>query len=174
LSRGRIRSSVTPVRADAHRSSARDFDFLLGRWRILNRWLDAEGRWHEFPSTVTVTKHVDGLVLIDEYDIPDFPTRGNVTAINIRAFDDVTRQWQLVWLASYCAPDMRPVIGAWKSEHEGEFLQSLDNGGGRTVQVRFRYLRRSGCDIRWEQAFSHDGGATWAVNWTMEFKRAGA
>lgn len=138
----------------------------------MNRWLDDEGSWHEFPSTATVTRHVDGLVLIDEYDFPEFPTRGHVTAINIRAFDEATAQWQLVWLASYCAPDVRPVVGAWTSEHEGEFFQSLESEGGKTVGVRFRYQRLIDCAVRWEQALSHDAGVTWEVNWTMDFTRA--
>jgi hypothetical protein len=155
-----------------HRSSARDFDCLLGRWTIVNRWLDDEGTWHEFPSTATVTGYVDGLVLIDEYEIPEFPTRGHVTAVNIRAFDETTAEWQLVWLASYCAPDMRPVVGAWTSEDEGEFFQSLECEGGRTVEVRFRYQRLLDGDVRWEQALSYDAGKTWAVDWTMQFVRA--
>ena len=28
-----------------------------------------------------------------------------------------------------------------------------------------------GTAARWEQAFSADGGATWEVNWVMEFTR---
>jgi hypothetical protein len=159
------------LRSGGHRSSARDFDCLLGRWTIVNRWLDDEGTWHEFPSTATVTKHVDGLVLIDEYEVADFPTRGRVTAVNIRAFDETTAEWQLVWLASYCRPNTRPVTGAWTNEHEGEFFQSLEREDGTAVEVRFRYQRLFDCDVRWEQALSHDGGETWEVNWTMEFTR---
>ena len=42
---------------------------------------------------------------------------------------------------------------------------------GRAIRVRFRWLDTLGNTPRWEQAFSTDGGANWAVNWTMVFER---
>jgi len=160
--------SLSPV---THRSSARDFDCLLGSWTIDNLWLGAGGDWHRFRSTAIVTRHLDGLVLVDEYDMPSFPTRGHVKALNIRAFDEETAQWQLVWLASYCPPDFRPVVGAWTSPDEGEFLQTLVLADGASVAVRFRYTRLAADHVHWEQAMSHDHGETWATDWTMDFHR---
>lgn len=153
----------------SHRSSPRDFDFLLGEWVIANRWRAPDGAWHEFGSTATVTRHVDGLVLLDEYLMPAFPSRGRVTALNVRAFDPASAEWQLVWLSSYAPADLRPVVGAWISETEGRFFQTLAAEDGQ-VDVRFIY-RRVGEDVHWEQALSRDGRVTWTPDWTMHFVR---
>jgi hypothetical protein len=41
------------------------------------------------------------------------------------------------------------------------------------VQVRFEWTHTRTATPRWQQAFSADGGATWEVNWVMEFSRPG-
>jgi hypothetical protein len=160
-----------PGRSGAHESSARDFDFLLGRWRIANRWRSPAGEWFEFESTARVTDHLDGLVLVDEYEILEFPTRGRVLAFNLRAFDGTTGDWQLVWLSTYSPPDMRPVVGRWTSPAMGEFFQSLEAPSGRPAQLRFRYTRPTDDTVHWEQAWSFDGGTAWVVDWTMDWTR---
>ena len=42
---------------------------------------------------------------------------------------------------------------------------------GRPVRVRFEWSQMHTGAPRWQQAFSDDGGATWEVNWVMEFAR---
>ena len=44
---------------------------------------------------------------------------------------------------------------------------------GKPIKVRFRWSEIKANSARWEQAFSPDGGATWEVNWRMQFTRAG-
>jgi hypothetical protein len=47
--------------------------------------------------------------------------------------------------------------------------------GGVPVRLRFVWLvRHDGAGPRWEQHWSPDDGATWAMNWTMDFERTGA
>jgi hypothetical protein len=152
------------------RSSARDFDFLIGDWDTANRRRRDDGVWEEFASTNTVPPHVDGLVQIDHYDAPRFPGRGHVKAITIRAFDETTREWSLVWLSNYAPPDFRPVVGAWDGD-EGEFFQTIETQDGTPLGVRFLWWRLGPDRARWAQAFSFDGGASWDENWTMELTR---
>ena len=62
-----------------------------------------------------------------------------------------------------------PVVGGFQGGvglFEGEELFE-----GRPVRVRFEWSQMHTGAPRWQQAFSDDGGATWEVNWVMEFAR---
>ena len=42
---------------------------------------------------------------------------------------------------------------------------------GKQIKVRFQWSKITKTSAHWEQAFSPDGGATWEMNWEMEFTR---
>jgi hypothetical protein len=151
-------------------STTHDFDFLRGRWAVANRRRGADGVWEEFPATCTVENHIDNRVQIDHYDAPQFPGRGHVKAVTIRSFDEIARQWSLVWLANYSTPDTRPVVGAWDGD-AGEFFLTLgaDDPGG-PLELRFDWKRYSDDHALWSQSFRGAGGA-WELDWTMELTR---
>ena len=44
---------------------------------------------------------------------------------------------------------------------------------GRPIRVRFIWSEITATTARWEQAFSPDAGASWEINWKMQFTRAG-
>jgi hypothetical protein len=138
-----------------------DFAFFAGVWDVANRRRDADGVWREFAATCTVSMAVDDLVQIDHYDAPDFPGRGHVKAVTVRAYDATTERWSIVWLSNYADPDWRPMVGAWDGD-AGEF-----HGPG----LRFRWSRDGDDRARWEQARTADDGATWDQDWTMDFTR---
>ena len=147
------------------------FAFLDGAWTIANRRLN-DGTWQEFAATAQVETHVDGRVQIDHFDAPDFPGRGHVRAVTIRALDPATGEWSIVWLSNYAPPDLRPVVGKWDRD-AGEFFQTIETEDDRPLDVRFRWRRIDDDHARWEQAFSTDGGVKWETNWTMELTRSG-
>jgi hypothetical protein len=45
-------------------------------------------------------------------------------------------------------------------------------GSLRALIARLGWAASMREDLRWEQAFSEDGGANWETNWIMEFTRA--
>jgi hypothetical protein len=150
--------------------SKHDFDFFVGRWRTENRRRSDTGEWQEFAATNTVEMHVDNLVQFDRYDAPDFPGRGHVKAVTVRAYDSGTGQWSIVWLSNYAPPDHRPLVGAWDGD-EAVFRQSIETPDGRPWDIRFNWSRRDPDHPRWEQHFSFDRGSTWEFNWSMDFSR---
>jgi hypothetical protein len=147
-----------------------DFSFLAGEWDIANRRRNADGVWEEFAATDRVAMHVDGLIQTGDYDAPDFPGRGHVRAMTMRAYDAATGQWSILWLSNYASPDLRPMVGAWDGD-EGDFRQTIEDEHGEPLDVRFRWTRFDNDHARWEQAVSVDGGATWDWEWTMEMVR---
>jgi hypothetical protein len=162
-------SSLSPI-ITARPAADNDFAFLAGVWDVANRRRDPDGVWREFAATCTVSMAVDDLVQIDHYDAPDFPGRGHVKALTVRAFDAATSEWSIIWLPNYAAPDFHPMVGRWDGD-EGDFRQTIEDASGAPLDVRFRWTRLAPDHARWEQASSLDGGATWDWSWTMELTR---
>lgn len=149
---------------------AHDFDFVAGRWSVVNRRLRARGvscdDWDEFGGTHRGRLLLGGIANVDEMVCP---SRG-FSGMSVRAFDPVARRWSISWVSSTRGVLEPPVFGGFGGDH-GEFYGD-DVDGGRPVQVRFRWDRPGPHTARWEQSFSYDG-APWERNWVMEFTREG-
>jgi hypothetical protein len=78
-------------------------------------------------------------------------------------------------MLSICWADSRregldpPVTGRFAGGIGTFFGQ--DQHEGRPITVRFIWSHITAAGARWEQAFSADGGASWEINWVMEFER---
>ena len=152
---------------------ASDFDFLRGRWRVrhrkLARRLAASADWLEFEGDMTSRPLLGGGANIDENRLDD-PT-GPYEAVALRVHDPALALWSIWWIDGRF-PELGlgvPVRGRFETG-EGRFLAE-DTHDGKPVRVRFLWTAIDGPSPRWEQAFSADGGATWEVNWTMDFTR---
>jgi hypothetical protein len=154
----------------ARPSATNDFAFYAGEWDVANDRRNADGVWEQFAATCSVSMCVDDLVQLDHYDAPDFPGRGHVKAVTVRAYDAAADTWSIIWLCNYAAPDFDPLVGRWDGD-EGRFLQTFTDAGGATVQARFIWRRQSSDHATWEQALSHDDGETWDTNWRMVMTR---
>ncbi|MDX1388252.1 MAG: hypothetical protein R3344_03630 [Acidobacteriota bacterium] len=150
---------------------ARDFDFLLGDWKIHNRRLTERlvgaDTWDEFEATLSVRSILGGLGNVDEF-------RANwngkeVEASTLRVFNPSTAEWSLYWVDNLTAVVQPPVVGRFR-EGRGEFF-AHDTHDGIAVLVRFIWSGISRMSAKWEQAFSTDEGKSWETNWTMEFTR---
>ncbi len=149
-----------------------DFDFLVGKWTVLNRRLErrlaGSQNWLEFDATVDVRPCLDGIGNVEEYRAV-FPDGGLLTGMTIRIFNPSTQLWSLYWADSHSATLFPPVVGSFRNG-VGEFLGE-DLQDGAPVQVVFRWSDITPTAARWEQAMSSDGGSTWEWNWVMEFAR---
>lgn len=162
-------------------SPARDFDFLMGPWHIRNRRLVRRlagcTEWELFDATGTARLLPGG---IGNYD--DFTPMGwqpGFVGMSLRVFHPGTRRWSIYWLDNATGGldadtgELRPpVVGGFEGAvgvFEGEEWFE-----GRRVRVRFEWTGAHTAAPRWQQAFSGDGGATWEVNWVMEFSRPAA
>jgi hypothetical protein len=147
-----------------------DFDFLLGAWSVHNRVLrvadDGTESWLEFPSTVCNTRHLGGVMSLEE---TEFPTRG-YSAVGLRTFDLKKRQWSIYWIESRGAVVLPPVVGGFEGDR-GEFYAEDDLNGERAL-FRLLWLNLGSDRARWEQSATTDG-VEWKTNWVMEFTRTG-
>jgi hypothetical protein len=163
-----------PAEADDH-DGARDFDFLAGRWRVRNerlrRRLAGCDDWQSFDAIVESRPILGGLGNIDEFVTDEFDAEVYI-GMALRLFDGATRRWSIWWSSNRRGVLEPPVVGGF-ADGVGRF-EGDDVHDGRPVRVRFVWTDIGADHARWEQAFSADGGATWEVNWRMQFRRMDA
>ena len=169
-----MKQSIT--NESGERDGRRDFDFLIGSWKIHHRRpkerLKECTEWEEFEGTSKVQLILNGLGNIDELMMDR--ASGHVQAVTVRLYNPATREWSIYWTASSHPGRMDvPMVGKFDGPREEFHSQEVFEG--RHIFSRFVWNVDSSDSCRWEQAFpfSADGGRTWETNWTMKFTRQG-
>jgi hypothetical protein len=157
-------------------TTANDFDFLLGSWRISNRRLKellvGSDEWDEFPSTSVAQPFFDGA---GSFELVDFPTKG-WKGMSVRLFDPEREEWTIYWANNRTGLLQAPVVGRFV-DGRGEFYGDDTHDAtpeGTPVRARYLWTEITERSARWEQAFSVDGERTWETNWIMELERVDA
>ena len=142
-----------------------DFDFEIGTWKThlkrLVHPLSGSTEWTGYEGTTTVRKVWNGRANLVEL-VADGPA-GHFEGLNLRLYNPQSRQWSLNFANAASGSLSQPTIGGFK-DGRGEFYDQEDFNG-RAVLVRFVIIPVDADTIRFEQAFSDDGGKTWEVNW---------
>lgn len=153
------------------RSGARDFDFLVGSWNIVNERLTSRltnsDDWERFEATGDCELILSGLGNGDRFHA--IWNGAEFDAFSLRLFSLETGKWSIYWADSASGTLLPPVIGEFV-HGIGEFYGD-DEDDGRPVYVRFRWSEITANSARWEQAFSTDRGKSWETNWVMSFTR---
>jgi len=150
-------------------SSAADFDFLVGKWRMhnrrLNRRLEGGKEWTEFESMDENWKILSGTADMDTYSTKEMPGQEGklFEGVTLRLFDPKTRLWSLYWVASNVGVLDPPVVGSFEN-NVGHFF-ARDTFKGKPIIMMFRWDARNRERPVWSQAFSPDDGKTWEWNW---------
>lgn len=148
-----------------------DFDFLLGRWTVLNQrltqWLDGSNEWMEFESTHEERKlrSGQGTVAYHQYMMDRVPYERNI----IRSYNERWDFWKIDRLDGKTSLVMTPLQGTFW-ENKGSFV-SQGTLNSHPVLVWVEWSRICETYASWEQALSKDNGRTWETNWVMEFFR---
>lgn len=155
----------TPPPAVEARSGANDFDFEFGVWtthlKRLKGPLSGSTTWVEYDGTTTVSKVLGGRANLVEL-VVEGPA-GKIEGLSLRLYNPDTRQWSLNFAGIGQGLLTPPVYGEF-SNGRGEFY-GQDSWNGRIILVRFVISDITPSSVRFEQAFSADGGKTWEVNW---------
>lgn len=149
-----------------------DFAFQTGDWRVRHRKLRerlaGSSDWYEFGGTCKGWELIAGAGNVDDHWLED--PEGAYTAATVRRSDPATGLWSIWWLDSRF-PGLAPPLHGRFVDGVGIFF-GKDEHGGRPIDIRFIWSGIGEASARWEQSFSADDGATWEVNWVMEFIRA--
>lgn len=148
-------------------SSKNDFDFLTGKWKMVNSRLKSRltnsNEWEEFESM----DENFGMILngIGNMDIYKATFDGRpFEGLTLRLFNPTTKLWSLYWVASTTGVLDPPVVGSFEG-NVGSFY-CKDVYAGKPVVVMFRWDKTDPDNPVWSQAFSPDNGITWEWNWT--------
>lgn len=146
----------------------RDFDFLIGSWRINNRRLrerlSGSNDWEEFTAQGSAHLLLGGLANQDDFRVDD---GSGFIGMSFRFFNPASKQWAIYWADNRQGVLQPPVYGRFVAG-VGTFI-GADSFAGKQILCRFIWSRTETPTPRWEQAFSEDGGTTWETNWFMDF-----
>lgn len=147
------------------RDGQRDFDFGIGLWKTqlkrLVKPLTGSNTWVEYEGTSRVTKVLDGRASLVELKVRG--PAGTLEGLSLRLYNPQSRQWSLNYANVASGVLTLPAIGEFKNGR-GEFFNQ-DTLNGRSILVRFIISDITPTSVRYEQAYSDDGGKTWEVNW---------
>jgi hypothetical protein len=153
---------------------AQGFDFLHGRWNVVHRKLRerlvGNTEWFEFPGTLEVAPILGGRGNFDQNVLSD--PKGTYEASSLRLFNPREKQWSIWWFDARLPSLDPPVVGGFQGR-KGTFY-SRDVFKDRPIRVRTTYEPIAPDHAQWTQAFSPDDGASWEVNWIMDFMRPSA
>src|SRR5688500_4546699 len=96
-------------------SSANDFDFLVGKWKLKDKKLKSRltksTEWISFESTVEMKKLLNGIGNMDIYrtTVDGKPFEG----VALRLFNPKTRLWSIYWADSNVGVLDPPVVGSF-------------------------------------------------------------
>ncbi|MFW6079246.1 MAG: hypothetical protein ACODAE_06480 [Gemmatimonadota bacterium] len=151
-------------------SRARDFDFWIGEWDVLNRQRPPEGVgfYETGRSTDRVYPVVGGCGIVEHWRGDAFRF---ILGFSIRAYDPAEDEWTIVLLwPTNGRPSFGELRGGFR-HGRGEFSFQWVRPDGDTATNRFTFSDITPNSLRWENATSRDGGLTWMGNWVMEFTR---
>jgi len=164
-------AQVDAVDATTPHDGQHDFDFEIGTWkthlRRLVHPLSGSEEWTEYDGVTTVRKVWGGRANLVEL-VADGPA-GHFEGLNLRLYNPQSRQWSLNFANSRSGTVGQPTIGSFRNGR-GEFYDQEDFDG-RAIFVRFTITPVDADTVRFEQAFSKDGGRTWELNWVATDRR---
>lgn len=160
-------STPSPV---VRRDGRHDFDFSIGRWHthIARRVqpLSGSNEWAEYDGSSIIRTIWDGRASLGETEAEG--PGGHLEALSLRLYNPESHQWSLSYAStggttSTPASLSVPTVGEFK-DGRGEFYDT-ESYKGRNILVRNTWSDITPTSIRFEQAFSEDGGRSWETNW---------
>jgi hypothetical protein len=151
---------------------SRQFDFWVGEWDVNLRIRQDDGSWLDaVQATAEIYPILSGKAVLELWS--DARTSG-IKGYSLRYFDVARDEWVL-WL-NWPAPNRSgssSLSGTFR-HGRGEFFSTMMNPDGSETLSRYTFSDVTPSSLRWDDAFSSDGGDTWTNRWIMEFTRTAA
>ena len=153
---------------------ARDqFDFWVGAWDIVNRRLQEDGSWQEFPASAMIEEALSGDAIVERWvsRTDAWPMRG----FSMRMVDAKTGLWTiaLCWPSPAGNTAKFSFMEGSLSDGRGAFFPRRDEGDDTPARVRFTFSEITETSLQWDQAVRTEDG-DWHTTWIMEWTRRDA
>lgn len=142
----------------------RQFDFWIGEWDVNLRIQQPDKQWQDqIKSVAKIYSINDGRAILELWN--DQRVQG-IKGFSLRYYDFEKGKWVL-WLnwPGQNRSGMSSLQGEFR-HGRGEFF-----GGRGDTLTRYSFSDISPYYLRWDDAYTKDGGKTWTHNWIMEFTR---
>lgn len=146
----------------------RQFDFWLGEWDVNLRVRQKDLSWKDQHRAVArIYPILDGKAVLELWS----ENRQGINGYSLRYYNPSKDRWDL-WL-NWAGKNRSGTIGMeCLFRHKRAECFSERKIDEKTVQLsRYTFSDITADTLRWDDAFSRDGGRTWTNNWIMEFTR---
>ena len=147
-------------------TESRQFDFWVGTWDVNLRMIQDDLTWADrVRSEAKIYRILDGKAILE------FWNSNAIKGYSLRHFDRDKKKWVLYlnWPGNNRS-GTSSMEGSFR-HGRGEFFATRQNPDGQEVLSRFTFSDIAPSSLRWDDAFSQDGGKSWTHNWIMEFSR---
>ncbi len=156
---------------------ARQFDFLLGDWDIVQKIRQNDGGWKEFGARSSVHLAMDGCAVVEDWSgTAQFFWAGmqepqSLQAISVRIWNPGSQRWIVHWMDSM-NPQFGNFVGRFDDRYATFFrVQKTAMEDANAVITRMAYANLDQNPIQWELALSNDGGKSWQPLWVQTMTR---
>lgn len=153
-------------------AESRQFDFWVGEWDVNLRVRQPDLTWADtHRATARIYPILAGKALLELWseDAED-----GIKGYSLRYFDTAREEWVL-WLNWPGANRSGSSTLAGTFRHgRGEFFSTGTQPDGTQSISRYTFSDITPSSLRWDDAFSSDGGDSWTNRWVMEFSRTAA
>ena len=134
------------------------FDFWIGEWDLT--WTSAEGKIGK--GTNRISKILDGKVIQENFS----DAEGNFKGISISVYNPTKKMWHQAWA------DNQGGYFDFEGQVEGEkriFRTQLKELNGEKIIQRMVFYNIHTKSLTWDWEISRDGGATWQLQWRINY-----
>jgi len=151
---------------------ARQFDFWVGEWDVNLRVRQADLTWtNQHRAVANIYPILSGKAVLELWSEDRVD---GIKGYSLRYFDQARDEWVL-WLNWPGANRSGSSSLAGTFRHgRGDFYSTSVAPDGTETISRYSFNDITPNSLRWDDAFSTDGGATWRNGWIMEFSRTAA
>ncbi len=148
----------------------REFDFWVGEWDVNLRTIQEDLTWKDsIRSKAKIFRILDGKAILELWD--EQRDGAAIRGFSLRHYDRESESWVLYlnW-PGHNRSGISSLTGSFR-HGRGEFFSTNENPDGTSSIERYTFCDVTPTSLRWDDAYSKDGGKTWKNNWIMEFSR---
>ena len=159
---------VTPFYSQSVSEKQREFDFWIGEWDVNLRVRQKDLTWKDqHKSVARIYSILDGKAVFELWSENE---RG-INGYSLRYYNSKKGAWDL-WL-NWAANNRSATNGmeCFFRHKRAECFSKRKLNESSNLISRYTFSDAQTNSVRWDDAYSRDGGKTWSNNWIMEFTR---